>query len=76
MLSKIAALNKHKDFNLSKNYHEEYQYINLVKDILENGTLEKGRNGNTLVNIGSVMHFKLELNHHLHIVTYNKHYQS
>ena len=62
MLKKIALLNKHKDFNLDKKYHEEYQYINLVKDILDNGTLEKGRNGNTLVNIGSVMHFTLENN--------------
>ena len=62
MLKKIALLNKHKDFDLDKKYHEEYQYINLVKDILDNSTLEKGRNGNTLVNIGSVMHFTLENN--------------
>ena len=62
MIGKITKLNKHQDFDLNKKYHEEYQYINLVKDILDDGTLEKGRNGNTLVNIGSTMHFSLKDN--------------
>jgi thymidylate synthase len=42
--------------------HDEFQYINLIKDILEFGTLEKGRNGNTLTIIGSAMHFDLTNN--------------
>ena len=71
MIRKITKLNKHKDLNENKDYHEEYQYINLVDDILNFGTLEKGRNGNTLVNIGSVMHFSLE-NNNIPILTTKK----
>ena len=62
MLKNILKANKHKDLDLSNEYHEEYQYINLIKDILNEGTIEKGRNGNTLVTIGSCMHFSLENN--------------
>lgn len=40
--------------------HDEYQYLDLVKDILENGTLEKGRNGDTLVKFGSMMKYDLK----------------
>ena len=62
MLKNITKLNKYKNNDINSNYHEEYQYINLIKDILEENNIEKGRNGNTLVNIGSVMHFSLENN--------------
>jgi thymidylate synthase len=40
-------------------YHEEYQYINLLKDILQHGSLETGRNGKTRSVFGSAMHFSL-----------------
>ena len=40
--------------------HDEYQYLDLVKDILENGTLEKGRNGDTLVKFGSMMKYRFK----------------
>lgn len=39
--------------------HEEYQYLNLIENILENGVKEKGRNGNTLSIFGSSMRFSL-----------------
>lgn len=39
---------------------EEMQYLNLIKKILEKGTLEKGRNGNTLSIFGESMRFSLE----------------
>jgi len=42
--------------------HEEEQYLQLIKDLLENGSLEKGRNGNTICGIGSAMYFSLEDN--------------
>ena len=71
MLGKITHLNKHDNNDLKKKYHEEYQYLNLLKDILDLGTIEKGRNGNTLVTIGSVMHFSLE-NHNIPILTTKK----
>ena len=40
--------------------HDENQYLNLIKDILNYGDLVKGRNGNTKTIIGSSMHFSLE----------------
>ena len=42
--------------------HDEYQYINLIKHILEYGTMIEGRNGNALTIYGSSMHFSLENN--------------
>jgi len=39
---------------------EEMQYLNLINKILEKGTLEKGRNGNTLTIFGESMRFSLE----------------
>ena len=42
--------------------HEEYQYINTIKSIMEDGSLETGRNGNTLSVFGTVMHFSLQDN--------------
>jgi len=40
--------------------HEEYQYLNLIKNILENGTLETGRNGDTKSLFGECMRFSLK----------------
>ncbi len=40
--------------------HEEEQYLELIKDLLQNGSLEKGRNGNTICGIGSAMYFSLK----------------
>jgi len=40
--------------------HEEYQYLNLLENILENGHLEEGRNGNTLSMFGNMMRFSLK----------------
>jgi thymidylate synthase len=42
------------------NTHEEYQYLNLIKNILENGYLEEGRNGKTKSIFGSSMRFSLK----------------
>ena len=42
--------------------HDEYQYLNLIKQINENGELIEGRNGITKTVIGSVMHFNLRDN--------------
>lgn len=39
--------------------HEEYQYLNLAKNILENGSLDEGRNGNTVSIFGNMMRFSL-----------------
>ena len=43
-------------------YHEENQYLNLIDDILREGTMVNGRNGNALTVFGSSMHFTLEDN--------------
>jgi len=42
--------------------HEEEQYLNLVKQILETGSVEKGRNGNTISIFGASMRFSLQNN--------------
>lgn len=42
--------------------HEEYQYLNLINEILTEGSLENGRNGITKCIFGSVMRFSLENN--------------
>ena len=40
--------------------HEEYQYLNLIKDIIENGFWEEGRNGRTKSIFGNMMRFSLK----------------
>ena len=45
--------------NVTKYSHEEYQYLNLIENILENGHCEKGRNGNTKSIFGGSMRFSL-----------------
>ena len=63
MLKFAIDLNKYKDRDPrpgEENYHEEYQYLNLLKDLMEHGTLEEGRNGAVQTAIGSAMHFSLE----------------
>lgn len=40
--------------------HDENQYLNLLNEIIENGTIEKGRNGYTKSIFGSSMRFSLE----------------
>jgi thymidylate synthase len=43
-----------------KSAPEEQQYLDLIQDILVNGSLELGRNGNTFVKFGHMMRFSLE----------------
>ena len=42
--------------------HEEYQYLDLIQNILDKGIMEKGRNGNTLSIFGASMRFSLKYN--------------
>ena len=46
--------------NVKKYSHEEYQYINLIHDILDNGQWEEGRNGQTQSIFGASMRFTLQ----------------
>ena len=39
--------------------HDEYQYLALIKDIIDHGTMVEGRNGNALTVFGAAMHFNL-----------------
>ena len=39
---------------------EEYQYLNLLENIIDNGTWEEGRNGKTKSIFGSMMRFSLK----------------
>lgn len=45
-----------------KDVHEEEQYLELIRDILKNGTQENGRNGKVRCGIGSAMIFSLHNN--------------
>ena len=42
--------------------HYENQYLQLIKDIINEGSLEVGRNGNTVAVVGSSMYFSLNDN--------------
>ena len=43
-----------------ENKHEEYQYLNLLNNIIVNGHLEEGRNGRTKSIFGNSMRFSLQ----------------
>ena len=58
MLKTILEQNKKKDGK----FHEEYQYLNLIDDILKHGDEIEGRNGKTKVVHGAVMQFSLRDN--------------
>ena len=45
--------------NIKKFEHEEYQYLNILQHILENGFWEEGRNGKTKSIFGNSMRFSL-----------------
>jgi thymidylate synthase len=57
--------------NLPDQNNEEQQYLSLVRHILSNGSLEAGRNGNTLSIFGAALHFSLE-NNRIPILTSKK----
>ena len=44
------------------NNNEEYQYLNLIKDVLNNGYWENTRNGKTITKFGVNMRFSLKDN--------------
>lgn len=56
MLKRLAEHNKQNGDCI----HDENQYLNLIKDILEHGDMVEGRNGFAKTVIGSAMHFSLE----------------
>ena len=60
MLKNVVEINKYKNRDITKGRHEEYQYLNLLQDLLQEGKLEEGRNGKTIRGVGAAMHFSLE----------------
>ena len=46
--------------NIQKYSHEEYQYLHLLENILNNGFWEQGRNGKTKGIFGQSMRFSLK----------------
>ena len=46
--------------NIHKYSHEEYRYLNIIENILENGSWEEGRNGKTKSIFGQTMRFSLK----------------
>ena len=45
---------------MENNLHEELQYLELIKNIINNGYSENGRNGNTISLFGASMRFSLK----------------
>ena len=62
MLKVLCQSRKIKKLHNAEIFHEEFQYLNLINDIIEQGELIKGRNGITKCIFGSAMHFSLENN--------------
>ena len=46
--------------NVHKKIHDEYQYLHLLDNVLENGCWEEGRNGKTKSIFGETMRFSLQ----------------
>jgi len=64
MLKNVAEYNKYRrtpivTANQFPMRHEENQYLNLIEDIISDGTKEEGRNGTTFTVVGAAMHFSL-----------------
>ncbi len=61
MLRNVTRYNKIRigDDITSDNIHEENQYLRLIHDILEEGKMVDGRNGNAKTLVGAAMHFDL-----------------
>lgn len=62
MLKNALALNMYPNRDISKEKHEEHQYLNLLNDILNEGHDVRGRNGLVKMVCGSAMRFSLENN--------------
>ena len=52
--SALGSLKKNGDHT-----HDEYQYLALIKDIIDYGVMVEGRNGKALTVFGAAMHFNL-----------------
>ena len=52
-------------------FHEEYQYLSLLENILENGNWDDGRNGRTKSIFGNMLRFSLK-NNQIPILTTKK----
>lgn len=57
----LKTLTKHAK-TIHGEVHDENQYLSLINDIINEGTLVNGRNGKTIAIFGSAMHFSLENN--------------
>ena len=59
MLKFVCEPNKHRNRDTSSENHDEYQYLNLLNDLICHGNSQTGRNGKVLSSFGSAMHFSL-----------------
>lgn len=60
MLKSVSIANKKSRTNPDDAPHDEYQYLNLVSDVITDGFDEVGRNGSVKCVYGAAMHFSLE----------------
>ena len=61
MLGIFNCFNKNNKMNQCKTPNaEEHQYLDLIRDIINNGSIEEGRNGKTYTKFGNMMKFSLK----------------
>ena len=60
MLKTVSIANKKSRTTPNDAPHDEYQYLNLVSDVITDGFDEVGRNGSVKCGYGAAMHFSLE----------------
>jgi len=61
MLGIFNCLNRERKMNDCKHSnHEEQQYLDLIKDIINSGSIEESRNGKTYTKFGNMMKFSLK----------------
>ncbi len=60
MLRRVLESAKRREYDGEEVEHDENQYAALINDILNEGTMVIGRNGNTKAVCGSSMHFSLK----------------
>ena len=59
----LNSFKKHpSEFDNKNNNHEENQYLNIINNILNSGSIEETRNGIVKADFGASMHFSLEDN--------------
>jgi thymidylate synthase len=56
----MLGIFNYKNNKMNQSNIEEHQYLDLIRDIINNGSIEEGRNGKTYTKFGNMMKFSLK----------------